>query len=229
MRALFPSIIVLSATFLAPSAHGMTVEPGPTGPMATEKSFLLTLDHNGSGDSRSYIVDRRGFYERDSWSKSINTGIGSFREGEDSSHGFSSTSLSLNSSSSKAANGGGPGWSFSGGAGPSSGANNGTGTSLSGGLGLSILKSLGESSGFGASNKGSSFSSSPLTALSLGVQGEGAPWNSDKPNPSATSVSATPLPASWTLMFVGLACLGLLALFRKLRKPSAIRSAAAAP
>jgi hypothetical protein len=222
MRALLPSIIVLSANFLAPSAHGITVEPGPTGPMPTEKSFLLTLDHNGSGDSRSYIVDRSGFYERDSWSKSINTGIGSFREGEDSNHGFSSTNLSLNSSNLKGANGG-PGWSFSGGAGPSSGASNGTGTSLSGGLGLSIFKSLGGSSGFGASDKGSSFSSSPFTALSLGIQGEGALGNPDKPDPSATSVSATPLPASWTVMLIGFACLGLLALFRKLRKPSAIR------
>jgi hypothetical protein len=222
MRALLPSIIVFSATLLAPSAHGNTVEPGPTGSVPTGQSFFLTFDHNSSSDSRSYIVDRKGFYERDSWSKSSNTGIGPFRESEDSNKGFSSTNLSVNSFNSKGANGS-PGWSFSGGAGLSGGASNGAGASLSGGGGFYSMKGLLEGAGF-AGGKGSGFILSALSGSgsngSLGLGSLSAGGSGDPPG-----VAATPLPASWTMMLIGLA-FGLFVWFRKIfRSPKRERVA----
>lgn len=198
MRVAFPSIVVFSAIFLAPSAHGNTLELGPAGSVPTDKSFFLTLDPNGSGDSRSYIVDRKGFYERDSWSKSSSTWIGSFREGEGSNKGFSSTNLSVNSFNSKGANGG-TDWSFSGGAGFSGGASNGAGFAGGKGSGLALSEGL-------------ILSDSGLNGpFSLGSEGAGGKGVGDPPG-----VSATPLPASWTLMLAGLA-FGLLVWFRKSR------------
>ena len=51
MRAFYPSIAVCSAIFLAaPSAHGNTLQPGPTGSAPTDKSFFLTFGRDGSSD-----------------------------------------------------------------------------------------------------------------------------------------------------------------------------------
>ena len=202
MRAFFPSIVVSSVIFLAPCAHGSTLLPGPTGFAPTEKSFFLTF---GPGDARSYVVDPKGFYERDGWSRSDGSGIGVFNDDEESrAKGFSSN-LSFNGSNSKGSSGGISG-SFSGSAGFSGGASNGGG---SGGSGFFSMKGLGEGGRFAGDNKGSGFiisdsgGSSGSFNLGEGNKGLGDP-----------SVSATPLPASWTMMLAVLA-FGLLVRFRK--------------
>jgi hypothetical protein len=215
MRAFFPSIVVCSGIFLAPCAYGNTLQPGPVGSAPTDKSFFLTFGRNGSADARSYVVDHKGFYERDSWSTSGNTPIGVFNAGEGTgSKGFSPENISLNAFNSRGASGG-TGWSLSGGAGSfgsSGGANGGVGANLSGG-GFFSLKGLGEGVGFAGANKGSGLSSSLPNSGSngsfgLGSEGEGPKGLGDP------SVSTTPLPASWTMMLVGLA-FGFLSWFRK--------------
>ena len=92
MRAFFPSIVVCSAIFLAPCAHGNTLLSGPPGSAPTEKSFFLTF---GPGDARSYVVDPKGFYERDGWSRSDSSGIGAFKDDEGSRNCPSSDDLRL--------------------------------------------------------------------------------------------------------------------------------------
>jgi hypothetical protein len=208
MRAVFPPIIISTAIFLAPCAYGNTLQPGPTGSTPTEKSFFLTFDRSGSTDSRSYIVDSKGFYERDGWSRFDDGRIGVFNDdGEGRTKGFSSN-LSFNGFYSKGSSGG-AGGSFSGGAGFSSGAANGSSGSLSGGSGFFSTQGLGEAGGFAGGNKGSGFvlsdsgGSSGSFGLGEGSNGLGSP-----------SVSATPLPASWTMMLIGLA-FGLLVWLRK--------------
>jgi hypothetical protein len=156
MRAFFPSIVVCSAIFLAPCTYGNTLQPGPVGSAPTDKSFFLTFGRDGSADARSYMVDHKGFYERDSWSKSGNTQIGVFNAGEGTgSKGISPENVSLNAFNSRGASGG-TGSSSPGGAGSfgSSGGANGVGASLSGG-GFFSLKGLEERVGFVGANKGS--------------------------------------------------------------------------
>jgi hypothetical protein len=215
MRAFFPSIIVCSAIFLAPGAYGNTLQPGPVGSAPTDKSFFLTFGRDGSADARSYMVDHKGFYERDSWSKSGNTQIGVFNAGEDAgSKGISPQTSSLNAFNSRGASGG-TGSSSPGGAGSfgsSGGANGGVGASLSAGGGFFNMKGLGKGAGFaGGIGSGivlsglSGFGSNGSSSLgSLGAAGSGDP----------PGVSATPLPASWTMMLIGLA-FGLLVWLRK--------------
>ena len=75
------------------------------------------------------------------------------------------------------------------------------------------MKGPEEGVGFAGSNKGSSLSnllsnSGSNGSFGLGSEG-GGPGGLGNPG-----VSATPLPASWTMMLIGLA-LGLLAWFRK--------------
>jgi hypothetical protein len=214
MRAFFPSIVVSCVIFLAPCAHGNTLQPGPVGSAPTDKSFFLTFGRDGSADARSYMVDHQGFYERDSWSKSGNTQIGVFNAAEGTgSKGFS-PDISLNAFNSRGASGG-TGSSSPGGAGSfgsSGGANGGVGASLSGGRFFS-LKGLEEGVGFVGANKGSGLSSllpnsGSNGSFGLGSEGEGPKGLGDP------GVSATPLPASWTMMLIGLA-FGLLAWFRK--------------
>ena len=216
MRAFFPSIVVCSAIFLAPCAHGNTLQPGPVGSAPTDKSFFLTFGRDGSADARSYMVDHKGFYERNSWSKSGNTPIGVFNAGEGTgSKGISPENISLNAFNSRSASGG-TGSSSPGGAGSfgsGGGANSGVGASLSGGGGFFSLKGLGEGVGFVGANKGSGLSSllpnsGSNGSFGLGSEGEGPKGLGDP------SVSATPLPASWTMMLIGLT-FGLLAWFRK--------------
>jgi hypothetical protein len=202
MRSFFPSIIISSAIFLAPCAYGNTLQPGPTGSVPTDKSFFLTFDRSGSADARSYIVDRKGFYERDGWSRSDNSRIGVFNDDEGSRKGFSSN-LSFNGFN--LGSSGGAGGSFSRGAGFSSGQSNGTGGSLSGGSEFFRMQGLGDTGGGG--NKGSVLSDSGGSSGSFGL-GEGSKGL------GSPGVSATPLPASWTMMLIGLA-FGLLVWLRK--------------
>jgi hypothetical protein len=205
MRAFFPSIIVSSVIFLAPCAYGNTLQPGPTGSAPSDKSFFLTFDRSGSADSRSYIVDGKGFYERDDWSRSDSSRIGVFNDDDGSRNKGFSSSLSLNAFNSKGSSGG-IGASFSG------GASNGGGRSLPGGSGFFSMKGLGESGG--SKGSGFIFSDSGGSTSSFNV-GEGSK------GPGDPGVSATPLPASWIMMLAGLA-LGLLVWFRK-STSSAIR------
>jgi hypothetical protein len=206
MRAFFPSIIVSTAIFLAPCAYGNTLQPGPTGSTPTEKSFFLTFDRSGSTDSRSYIVDTKGFYERDGWSRSDHGGIGVFSGDEGSPNKGFSSNLSFNGLNSRGSSGGG---SFPGGAGFSSGGANGSVASLSGGSGIFSMKGLGEAGGFAGGNKGSGF----ILSDSSGSSGPPNLGEGSK-GPGDPVVSATPLPASWTLMLIGLA-FGLLVWLRK--------------
>jgi hypothetical protein len=79
----------------------------------------------------------------------------------------------------------------------------------SGGSGFFSMKGLGDAGGFAGGNKGSGFilsdtgGSSGPSNLGEGSKGPGDPV-----------VSATPLPAAWTMMLIGLA-LGLLVWLRK--------------
>jgi hypothetical protein len=205
MRAFFPSIVVSSVIFLAPCAHGNTLLSGPPGSAPTEKSFFLTF---GPGDARSYVVDPKGFYERDGWSRSDSSGIGAFNDDEGSRNKGFSSNLSFNGFNSKGSSGG-IGGSFSGGAGFSGGASNGGGPSISGGSGFLSMKGLGEGGGLAGGNKVSGFTiSNPGGSTGSFNLGEGSKGLGDP------SVNATPLPASWTMMLAGLA-LGLLVWFRK--------------
>jgi hypothetical protein len=218
MRAFFPSIVVSSVIFLAPCAYGNTLQPGPVGSAPTDKSFFLTFGRDGSADARSYVVDHKGFYERDSWSKSGNTQIGVFNAGEgNGSKGFSPENISLNAFNSRGASGG-IGSSLSGGAGSfGSGANSGVGASLSGGGGFFSLKGLEEGVGFTGASKGSGLASLLSNSGSNGSFGLGSESEGPK-GLGDPSVSATPLPASWTMMLIGLA-FGLLVWFRKSNFP----------
>jgi len=205
MRASFPSIVVSSVIFVAPCAHGDTLLPGPPGSAPTDKSFFLTF---GPDDARSYVVDPKGFYERDGWSRSDSSGIGVFNEDEGSRNKGFSSNLSFNGFNSKGSSGG-IGGSFSGGAGFSGGASNGGGPSISGGSGFLSMKGLGEGGGLAGGNKVSGFTiSNPGGSTGSFNLGEGSKGLGDP------SVNATPLPASWTMMLAGLA-LGLLVWFRK--------------
>ena len=161
MRAFFPSIVVSSVILLAPWAHGHTLLPGPTGSTPTDKSFFLTFERSGAADSRSYIVDRKGFYERDGWSRSDSSRIGAFNDDEGGRDKGFSSNLSLNGSNSKGSSAG-IGGSFAGGAGFSGGAGNGGGGSLPGGGGFFNMKGLGEGGGFSGNNQGSAFIISEL-------------------------------------------------------------------
>jgi len=127
MRAFFPSIIVSSVIFLPPCVYGNTLLPGPTGSVPTDKPFFLTFDRNGNGDARSYVVDRKGFYERDGWSRSDSGRIGAFNDDEGSRNKGFSSNFSFNGFNSRGSSGG-TGWSFSGGAGFLGGASGGTGS-----------------------------------------------------------------------------------------------------
>src|SRR5579872_7295502 len=124
MRPFFPSVIVCSVIFLAPCAHGDTLLPGPIGSAPSDKSFFLTFDSDGHGNARSYVVDSKGHYERDSGSRSNNSWIGVFNDDKGSANKGSSAELSFNGSGSKGSSGG-AGVSFSGAERFSGGAGNG--------------------------------------------------------------------------------------------------------
>ena len=211
MRALFPSVVVSCAIFLAPCAHGNTLQPGPAGSAPTDKSFFLTFSRDGSADARSYIVDRKGFYERDGWSRSDSSRIGAFNDDEGSRNKGFSSSLSFNGFNSKGSSAG-IGGSFPGGPGFSGGAGNGGGGSLSGGGGFFNMKDLGEFGGLSGSNRGSDLGG-PSGSFGFGSEG-----GSGKGLWDPSGVSATPLPASWTMMLIGLA-FGLLVWFGKSNFP----------
>lgn len=211
MRALFSQTIVLCA-FLASSAYGNTLPPGPPGSTANDKSFLLTLGPDGSADTRTFMVDSSGFYERDFWSKSGSAEVGVFNANEGvGNKGFSPAGPSLHAFASRPAN-------YS------------SGASLSGGADSFGANDHGGGSSFDANKNGLVLSGIPSTSgsskgLDLGFGGDDprGPGSSDK-----TVVSATPLPASWTMMLIGFAAFGLLACFRKLKRSSAILHTAAA-
>ncbi len=207
MHPFFPSVIVCSVIFLAPCAHGDTLLPGPIGSSPGDKSFFLTFDSDGRGNARSYVVDSKGLYERDSWGRSNNSGIGVFNDDEGSRNKGSSANMSFNNSSSKGSSGAGGGMSFLGGGGSSGGASNGSGANLMGGGGFFSMKGLEEGLGSAGGKKGFESLSSILGSDGPGTKGLG----------NSAGVSATPLPASWTLMLIGLGAFGLLGCFRKLQ------------
>jgi len=218
MRAFFSSIAISSVIFLAPLAQANTLPPGPTGSAPTDKSFFLIFDRNGSADSRSYIVDRKGFYERDGWWTSGSGRIGVFNDDQGSRRKGFSSNISFNGFNSRGSSGGGGvGGSFSGGAGFSSGGANGAGGSLSGGSGFFNMKGLQQGLGSAGGNRGSSLSNMLANAGSNGSFGFGAEGQGTAGG-DPPGVSATPVPASCTMMHIGLA-FGLLAWIRN-RNPS---------
>src|SRR5579872_1014177 len=197
MRPLFSSVIVCSVIFLAPCAEGHTLLPGPIGSAPSDKSFFLTFDSDGRGNARSYVVDSKGLYERDSWSKSNNSWIGTFKDDEGSRNERFSAKLSFNGSNSKGSSGT-VGVSFSGAEGISGGASNGT--SPTGGGGFFSMKGLEEGLGSAGGKKGFESLSSILGPGGQDPKGLG----------HSAGVSTTPLPASWTMMLIGLGAFGLL-------------------
>jgi hypothetical protein len=197
----FSLIIVSSAILLSPIAYGNTLRHGPIGSPPAEKLFFLTLDRNGSGDARSYIVDHKGFYERDGWSRSDDGRIGLFNDDDGSRNNGSSSKLAFNGVNSKGPSSG-VGGSFSGGAGFGGG-------SHSGGSGFFNMKGVGEAGGFAGGNKGPGFILSESGGPNSFGLGEGSKGLGDP-----RGVSATPLPASWTMMLIGLT-FGLLVWLRK--------------
>ena len=202
-------IIVSTVIFLAPCVYANTLPPGPTGSAPTDKPLFLTFERSGPGDARSYVVDRKGFYERDGWSRSDRGRIGAFNDDEGSRNKGFSSNFSVNGFNSRSSSGG-TGWSLSGGAGFSGGIGKGADGSLPGGSGFFAMKGLGDGAGFGGGKSlGSTLSDSGSGgSVSLGPEGGG------KGLADPTSVSATPLPASWSMMLIGLA-FGLLVWLRK--------------
>ena len=216
MRAFFSTIAISSVMFLAPFAQANTLLPGPTGSAPTDKSFFLIFDRSGSADSRSYIVDRKGFYERDGWSMSGSGRIGLFNDDQGSRRKGFSSNIAFNGFNSRGSSGG-VGGGLSGGAGFSSGGANGGGGSVSGGSGFFNIKGLQQGLGAAGGNGGSSLSNMMANAGSNGSFGFGSEGQGTRGG-DPPGDSATPLPASWTMMLIGLA-FGLLAWIRN-RNPS---------
>lgn len=192
LRALFSPLLVCSV-LLAPSAFGSSLQPGPYGSAPTDKSFILTFDASANMRS-SYVVDTKGFY----WPTSLQ--IGGFTASDPGDKGFSPAGVSANIFNSDGVNGG-TGGNSAGVVGffRSGGGQIGTGS-------VGGFNGLGESSGLGAGDRGPGLSGLLLNSELTG------------PGPDrgvSTSVSATPLPASWTMMLIGLLAFGLLAWFRR--------------
>jgi len=146
-------------------------------------------------------VDHKGFYERDGWSRSDDGRIGLFNDDDGSRNNGSSSKLAFNGVNSKGPSSG-VGGSFSGGAGFGGG-------SHSGGSGFFNMKGVGEAGGFAGGNKGPGFILSESGGPNSFGLGEGSKGLGDP-----RGVSATPLPASWTMMLIGLT-FGLLVWLRK--------------
>ena len=213
MRASYPSIFLFgSVTFLAPCAHGNTLVPGPLGSASAGESFLLTLDGGGHGGARSYLVDRKGFYEEDVWTRSDGGRRGGSNDAEGRRETGSSSILSL--SSSKRLTGFG---AISGLEGFSRSASDGP--SLTGGGGIFSMKGLEE--GAGLASGGLGIPSRPGITADTFAFGSGRS-NAGFGNPA--SVSTTPLPASWTMMLIGLCGFSYLAR-RSRKKGSAVAAA----
>jgi len=215
-RTFFPSVIACSVIFLTPCAHGNTLLPRPIGSAPADKSFFLTFDSDGHGNVRSYVVDSKGLYERDSWSRSDSSWIGVFNDDEGSRNKGFSDSLLSNGSNSKGSSGG-AGVSFSGPEGFSGGASNGTGAGLTGGGGFFSMKGLGEGLGSAGGNKGFNKGLESSSTILLNTGGSFGFVGQGEDLANSASVSATPLPASWTMMLIGLGAFGLLGCFRKLQ------------
>ena len=214
MRVLLAPAFV-SSILLAPAAYGNTLQPGPHGSAPSDKSFILTF--NSSADARSsYVVDAKGFYEQGSWLRSSNGQTGAFGANEGTSDkGFSLTNGPADVFNSKSGNGG-AGGILAGGAGfpgSSGGGIGSTGMSL-GGPGSLGPRGLGQAFDLHAGSNGLAgilLDSRPIDS-GPGSHGEGL-------RDPGGSVSATPLPASWTMMFIGLLAFGCLACLRKLKSP----------
>lgn len=193
MRALFSPVFIFSI-LLSSVAYGSSLQPGPYGSAPTGKSFIVTFD--ASADTRSaYVVDSKGFFWPSSNSAQSATQIGGFAASADTSNkGFSPTGALADVSNSRSISDG-TGGGFSGVAGFFS-------SSGGGSTSLWASKALHDGSDFGAVNN--NFSDPGSTELALeGIRGSGP------------SVSTTPLPASWTMMLIGLLSFGLLARFRR--------------
>jgi hypothetical protein len=200
MRAFIPLIVACSAIFLATSAQGNPVLPGPIGSVPSENAVQLAFDSGGQGSPRFYVVDSKGFYEGIGGSRAYDGLIGLFNEDEASdSKGFSANQSHYASNSK-----GSGGVNVSRGSGFPGGAS-GTGSLTGGGGFLRSLEELGSGTGKGLglsailTNSGDSFG--------FGSEGQGSRGD-------APIVSATPLPASWTMMLIGLAAFGLLGSLR---------------
>jgi|SRR5579872_3010750 len=191
MRAFFPSVVLCSVISIASSAHGNTLLKAPIGSAPNDNSFRLIVDNNGH--SLSFVVDSKGLYDHDAWSRSENSPIGGSNDDKGIGKGATSN-LSPAGFGSRGflASGGGLFAGGSGGAG-------------AGGGGLSSLKGL-EGFSLAGSNKDlislAGFLSHTDGAFGLGSEG----GLKDSP-----SVATTPLPPSWTMLFLGLAGLGYFA------------------
>ena len=203
--------VLVSSILLAPFAYGSSLHPGPYGSTPNDKSFILTFDSSAAMRS-SYVVDGKGFYENGLGATASGTQVGVAGNNDSGDRGFGPASVLANALASKGTTGGTAG-SFSGVAGflSSAGGINSIG-SVMGGAESAGFKGLGGGAGVGAGNKGLDLSHVLLSS------GPGlAPGSEGVRDVGGASVSATPLPTSWTMMFTGLAAFGLLAWFRKPR------------
>ncbi len=204
--------ILLSSILLAPFAYGNSLHPGPVGSTPNDKSFILTFDSSAATRS-SYVVDGKGFYENGFGGATSGTQVGAAAANNDTAdRGFWVAGVAADAFSSKGSTGGAAG-SFSAAAGfPGSGGGIDSIGSVLGSAQSAGFKGLEAGAGVGAGHKGLDLSHILLST------GPGlAPGSDGLRNVGGASVSATPLPTSWTMMVIGLVAFGLLAWFRRPR------------
>jgi len=208
VRALFSSVLA-SSIVLAPVAYGNSLQPRPLGSSPSDHAFILTFA--SSADTRSsYVVDHKGFSISSFEVAPSSTQTGGFIPNEGTSN-FSSSGLSGDAFKPSVSGGTG---TVVGGAGSSFGSSGGMSSSLSLSSGLLWSNGLG--------NRGDGRVVGILAVLSNTDPGGFAP-GSEGLKAGSPSVSATPLPGSWTMMLIGLFAFGGLAWFRKLKASSTRR------
>jgi hypothetical protein len=224
VRALFPPVLVSSiflaafvlAAFvlapfvLAPLACGHPLQPAPAGSTPSDKSIVLTFA--SSADRRSsYVVDYKGFYEPNFAPSASNSGIGTVGSDDGAgTRGSSPASVLAEASNSKGMKVGSAGLSALAGPSGSSGggiAGAGSSSGSSQGSGFFGSRNVGQGANLGAGGKGLGLFAVLPDSETNGLSPE--PEDFKDPGPS---VSATPLPASWTMMLIGLLAFGLLSI-----------------
>ena len=206
MRALIAPALV-SSILLTPFAYGHSLQRGPFGSAPSEHSVTLSF-LSSEGTLSSYLVDSKGFYEHAVVPVTGNTPA-SILTADDSAgaKGSSPLSAALDDFISKSLTGGTG--TFSENAGSSHSGSGGGWNSGSGGLGSFGSNGPGQGLGFGGKGLGLLPVFANFDAPGLGLGSEGL-------RGASPSVSATPLPGSWTMMFLGLVIFGALSGFRKL-------------
>jgi hypothetical protein len=214
VRALFSSVLA-SSILLAPVAYGNSLQPRPFGSIPSDHAFILTFA--SSADTRSsYLVDHKGFSINNFEVAPSSAQTGGFIPNEGTSN-FSSPGLSGDVFKPEGVNGGSG--TFLGGAGSSLGSSGGMSSSLSLSSGLLWSDGLGKRSDLDGGGRGVGL----LAVLSTTEHGDFAP-GSEGLRAGSPSVSATPLPGSWTMMLIGLLAFGGLACFQKLKASSTRRA-----